>query len=362
MRRLLLILLLLSSATAVVEGIVPCSVVDVAPECFVALRPGPTEDALDLVEIPGEETSASAGQLVLTTVAVKSDLSLGDLWDLRSDPTSRRVDRSLYFPDDVDEDVTRDQFRVQMEESTQAAAVAALRHLGYDLDATGVRVVAVVPDGPTDGVVAEGEVLVGLTGQQVDDVDDLLELLDPLSPGETVEIEVETTDGTVETRSVTLAQNPDDASRAFLGLLLVTRIDVPLDIDIDTGRIGGPSAGLMFALTIVDKLSEEDLTGGRVIAGTGEIALDGRVGPIGGILQKIPGSILREDDAPAAEVFLVPRDNVEEARGATVTQPITLVPVDTLDDAVAALAALRAGERPDGAFELAPAGTAAPAA
>lgn len=361
MRRLLVVLLLLSGATAVVEGIIPCDVVDVAPECFAALRPGPTENALELVDIPGEDTSESAGQLVLTTVAVKSDLGLGDLWELRGDPTSRRVDRSLYFPDDVDEDVTRDQFRAQMQESTQAAAVAALRHLGYDLDATGVRVVAVVPDGPTEGVIEEGEVLVGLTGAPVTDIEELLALLDPLAPGDTVELAVETSDGTVETRTVTVDENPDDPTRAFLGLLLVTRIDVPLDIDVDTGRIGGPSAGLMFALTIVDKLTDEDLTGGRVIAGTGEIALDGRVGPIGGIQQKIPGAIDREDGAPPAEVFLVPRDNVEEARGAAVTQPILLVPVDTLDDAVDALAALRAGDRPDGAFELAPATTAAPA-
>mgnify|MGYP000260834038 CR=1 FL=1 len=160
---------------------------------------------------------------------------------------------------------------------------------------------------------------------------------------------------------MTLGENPEDPTRPFLGLLLITRIDVPLDIQIDAGRIGGPSAGLMFALSIVDLLSPEDLTGGMVVAGTGEIGLDGRVGPIGGIQQKIPGAVQREDGAPPAEVFLVPRDNFDEARGAVPGQPITLVPVDTLDDAVQALAVLREGGRPDGAVELAPA-TAAPAA
>ena len=362
MRRLLLVLLLLSGAAAVVEGIVPCDVADVAPECFVALRPGPTEDALELVEIPGEATTASEGELVLTTVLVDSDLSLRELWEVGNDPTSLRADRSRYFPEDVDEDVTRQQFRVQMEESTQAAAVAALRQLGHDLEATGARVVSVVPDGPTSDVVEEGEVLVGLDDEQVDDVDDLLAALDPLAPGDVVSLRVETADGAVEEREVTLGANPDDPARAFLGLLLVTRIDVPIDIDIDAGRIGGPSAGLMFALSIVDKLSPEDLTGGLVIAGTGEIGLDGRVGPIGGIRQKIPGALDREDDAPPAEVFLVPRGNVEEARGAVVGRPITIVPVDTLDDAVTALAALRSGDRPDGAFELTPDGVGEPAA
>ena len=362
MRRLLVVLLLLSGGAALVEGVVPCDVVEVSPSCYVALLPGPTEDALGLVDIPGEQTTESTGQLVLTTVLVRSDLGLGDLWEVRNDPTTRRVDRSLYFPDDVDEEVTREQFRAQMDESTQAAAVAALRHLGYDLDPTGVRVVGVVPDGPSGDVVEEGDVLVGLDTEEVGDVEELLELLEQRAPGDTVQVRVETADGEVDERTVTLGANPDDASRAFLGLLLVTRIDVPLDVDIDAGRIGGPSAGLMFALSIVDKLSEEDLTGGRIIAGTGEIGLDGSVSPIGGIQQKIPGAIERDDDEPAAEVFLVPRDNVEEARDAVVTRPITLVPVDTLDDAVAALAALRAGERPDGAFALDPATAAAPAA
>lgn len=361
MRRLLLVLLLLSGTVAVVEGIVPCDVADVAPDCYVALRPGPTEDALSLVEIPGETTSESEGELLLTTVLVQSDLSLGDVWELRGDPTSRRVDRSLYFPEDVDEEVTREQFSAQMQESTQAAAVAALRQLGYELTPTGIRVVALVPDGPTDGVVTEDEVLLGIAGQDVADVEELLAVLDGLAPGDEVTLDVETPEGDVEQRSVVLGQNPDDAARPFLGLLLVTRIDVPLEIDIDAGRIGGPSAGLMFALSIVDRLSPEDLTGGKVIAGTGEIGLDGRVGPIGGIQQKIPGAQQRGDGLPPAEVFLVPRDNVEEARGAVVEQPIVLVPVDTLDDAVAALAALRAGERPDGAFELTPLRTAAPA-
>ena len=354
MRRLLLVLLLLSGTTAVVEGVIPCDVVDVSPECFVALRPGPTRDALELVEISGEQTTESAGELVLTTVSVQSELTLGDLFRLRNDPTSRRADRSLYFPAGVDEDVTREQFAVQMTESTQAAAVAALRHLGYDLPATGARVQALVPDGPTQGVVEPGEVVVGIDGTTVTDFDSLLAVLDQRTAGDTVTVEVEDAAGEVQERTVTLGENPEDPSRPFLGLLLVTRVDVPLDVEIDAGRIGGPSAGLMFALSIVDMLSEEDLTGGMVVAGTGSIGLDGRVGPIGGIQQKIPGAILRDEEAPPAEVFLFPRDNIDEARGAAVSRAITLVPVDTLDDAVRALAVLRDGRTPDGAFELAP--------
>ena len=299
---------------------------------------------------------------MLTTVSLRSNLTLRDLWEVSNDPTSVRADRSAYFPDDVDPDVTREQFQVQMQESTQAAAVAALRELGYELEAAGVEVVGLVDAGPSEGVIAEGEVVVGLAGQAVADADELLAVLEPLAPGDEVAVTVETVAGETEERTVTLGANPDDPARPFLGLLLVTRIDVPLEIDIDAGRIGGPSAGMMFALSIVDLLTEEDLTGGRVIAGTGEIGNDGRVGPIGGIRQKIPGAIEREDEAPPAEVFLVPRGNVEEARGAAVSQPIMLVPIDTLGDAVDALAALRAGARPDGAFDLPLGQATAPAA
>lgn len=367
MRRILLVLLLLSGATAVVEGLVPCDVAEVSPDCYVALRPGPTRDALELVDIASEDVSESAGQLVLTTVSVDSSLTLTELWDLRGDPASQRADRSLYFPDDVDEQTTREQFATQMAESTQAAAVAALRQLGFELEATGVDIRGVVPDGPAEGVLTAGEVLVAIGGTPVTDVDSVLTALDGQAPGDEVTLTVEVTgeaeDGEAEDggaeevrteqRTLTLGENPDDASRAFLGLLLQTRIDVPVDVDIDAGRIGGPSAGLMFALSIVDKLTDEDLTGGLVVAGTGTIGLDGAVGAIGGIQQKVPGALLRGEDPPA-DVFLVPRGNVEQARTAAVPEPITLVPVDTLEDAVQALAALRAGDTPDGAFDLTP--------
>jgi PDZ domain-containing protein len=353
-RRLLIALLLLSSLTAVVEGALPCDVVSVAPQCYVALRPGPTRDVLELIEITDEPTSESAGQLVLTTVSVQSDLTLGELFRLRDDPTSQRAVRSVYFPEDVDDDVTRDQFAAMMTESEQAATVAALRQLGYELDATGVRVDSLMPDGPADGVVEPGEVIVGFDGVEVTDFDSLLTPLGGRSPGETVSLTVETADSEVEERTIELGANPDDSTKAFLGLFLVTRVDIPIDVEIDAGTIGGPSAGLLFALTIVDLLTDEDLTGGMIVAGTGEINLDGRVGPIGGIQQKIPGALDRGDDAPPAEVFLVPRGNVEEARGAAVDRPLLLIPVDTLNDAVDALAVLRDGGTPDGAFELAP--------
>ncbi len=351
MRRILLVLLLISTGTAVVEGLLPCDVAAVSPTCYVALRPGPTRDVLEIVEIEGADTSESAGELLLTTVSVQTTLTLSDMRRLRSDPTSVQADKELYFPTDTDEDVTRQQFAALMTDSETSAVVAALRQLGYDLQPDGARVEGLLEDGPATGVLERGEVVVSSDGEPVTTADGFAEQVGSRAPGETLRLEVDLLDGSRAVRELTLGENPDDASRGFAGIFVGTRVDIPLEVEFDVGNIGGPSAGMMFALTIVDLLSDEDLTGGAVIAGTGEISLDGRVGPIGGIQQKIAGATRRKDEANAT-VFLLPRGNVEEARGASPAEAITLVPIDTLSDAVAALAALRAGEMPADAFVL----------
>ncbi|MFT4744553.1 MAG: PDZ domain-containing protein [Nonlabens sp.] len=352
MRRILLVLLLLSSGMAVVEGILPCDVTTVSPSCYVALRPGPTRDVLTIIDVSGAQVSESAGQLLLTTVSVQTTLTLGQLWRLADDPTSERAPRAAYFPEDVDEDVTRAQFAALMTESETAATVAALRQLGYELTPDGARVEGLLEGGPSAGVLERGDVVVEVDGQAVTTSDEFARLVGALAPGAVLMLTVDGPEG-LQQRSLTLGTNPDDASRGFAGLFVGTRVEVPLDVVIDAGSIGGPSAGMMFALTIVDVLTPEDLTGGLVIAGTGEIRIDGSVGPIGGIHQKIAGATRRGDD-PAAVVFLVPRGNIEEARGASVPAPITLVPIDTLGDAVAALEALRDGRTPADSFVLEP--------
>ncbi len=122
-----------------------------------------------------------------------------------------------------------------------------------------------------------------------------------------------------------------------------------LEIDIDAGAIGGPSAGLMFALAVVELLDAEDLTGDTVVAGTGTLDADGRIGPIGGITQKVVGG---SAGGRPADVFLVPVANLAEARRAPVDEDVLLVPVASLEGAIAALDAIRAGRDPSGALAL----------
>lgn len=128
--------------------------------------------------------------------------------------------------------------------------------------------------------------------------------------------------------------------------------ELPIDVAIDAGEVGGPSAGLMFALAVVDRLTPDDLTGGTVVAGTGSIDAGGRVGEIGGIRQKVSGAIDREDGGPPATVFLTPAGQVAEARAAAVDSEILLVPVETLADGLEALRDLARGSTPAGALAI----------
>jgi PDZ domain-containing protein len=129
-----------------------------------------------------------------------------------------------------------------------------------------------------------------------------------------------------------------------------------LVVDIDTGVVGGPSAGLVLALAIVDRLGPEDLTGGLVVAGTGTVSEDGAVGAVGGVAQKLTAATARGPERRPADVFLVPRGELALARRVEVAREVVLVPVDDLAGALEALAVLRGGARPDDAVVLAPGG------
>jgi Lon-like protease len=135
-------------------------------------------------------------------------------------------------------------------------------------------------------------------------------------------------------------------------VLLRSFLDLPVDVEIDAGVIGGPSAGLMFALSVMDLLEPEDLTGGKVVAGTGTVDRDGTVGAVGGVRQKVVGATATTADQRPATVFLVPEGNLEDARSVSVPREVLVVPVATLDDAVRALDDLRAGREPAGALAL----------
>lgn len=346
-------------AAAIATGAVPCGVVSTQPSCEVALVPGPTEDTLGLVRIDGATTYPSTGRLLLTTVAVRDDLDLATWWEARRSATVDTVPRSTIYQEGQDREETSEQNALLMEDSQVTAALAALEAAGHDVSdaASGAEVVRVEPDAVTDGLDV-GDVIVAVDGTDVADAAAAVEAVRRREPGDTAVLTVRGGDerGTREV-AVTFGPNPEEPGRAYLGLLLRSALDLPVEVTMDAGVIGGPSAGLMFALGVVDLLGEEDLTGGAVVAGTGTITIDGEVGPVGGIRQKLVAASTREGSVDPATVFLVPRANFDEARSAAPATDLLLVPVDDLDDALRALADLRAGARPAEAFALPAAGT-----
>ena len=237
-----------------------------------------------------------------------------------------------------------------MRTSAQVAQYVALRALGYD-DArilpgnVVVNNLVCLEEGandcaryaPADEVLDTGDTLLTANGVPLSTVDDLVAELADRKAGDTVELEIERPGQGRRTVEVELIASPDDPSRAIIGFVPfdTATVELPFEIDIDTGSIGGPSAGLAFTLTLIDELSAGDLTGGADVAVTGEINLDGSVGAIGGLPQKV--SAVRQ---VGVDYFLVPTaqgpDQIERARHIA-GDDLEIIPVATLDEALAAL-------------------------
>ena len=311
-----------------------------APIPYVVLGPGPTVDTLgtddgkQIIQVSGRETSTSAGQLRLTTVGVQPNVKLLSAiagW-LSSDEAV--VPRELIYPPGQTQQQVDERNAEDFAASQTSAETAALRKLGYPVQ---VAVKTVATDGPSAGQLQPEDVITSVDGEAVTYGRKLTSLIQAKPAGSQLAIGY-TRAGAPGTATVT--SRPDDGGKPRIGITIEQRQPHPFELNIDLGDIGGPSAGLMFALGIVDKLTPEDLTGGKIIAGTGTINEEGKVGPIGGIPQKLVGA-----KAAGAKVFLVPADNCAEALRNP--QPgLPLLKVGTLDEALTALETLRAGGQP----------------
>ncbi|MFO7777765.1 MAG: PDZ domain-containing protein [Nitriliruptoraceae bacterium] len=354
-RRLLLVSLFVLvglSLAVLARGLVPCEVLAAQPECQVAVQPGPVEDTLDLISVTGADVfPPSQGSLHLTTVAVQEDLGFAGWIGARTDRSVEVVPRDRIFPPGFDRDEVADLNAAAMRDSQLVATIVALEALGYELEPDGALVVAVQDDAVTDQLEVD-DVITAIDGEGVRESTEVVEAVRARSVGTQVELEVRGAGG-VRTIEVVLGPNPDDPDVPYIGVLLTTEVDLPVDIEVDAGAIGGPSAGLFFALSLLELLEAEDLIDGRVIAGTGTLGRDGAVGGVGGVPQKIAGASAPRDGSPPAEVFLVPRDNLDDARSAAVAADVLVIPVDTLEDALVALEDLRAGREPTDSLLLA---------
>lgn len=284
------------------------------------------------MKVPNESTAEDEGGIYMVDILVRKASLFERLFPQIHD-SAALVPEEEFNPAGVSEGQRRQSSLNQMSRSQQIAAAVALRELDYDVKATplGAEVVLVLPDSPAEGKLQPGDVIVGAHGERVRSPDDLRDVMEGQSPGDPVELEVRRA-GQVRTIEVGTRPDPEDAARAVVGVLVepVADIDLPLDIRIDAGDVGGPSAGLAFALDVVDELGR-DIDRGRKIAATGELDLDGNVGAIGGIEQKAAGARLID-----ADVFVVPEENAVEARQHA--DGLEVIAVSTFEEALAALA------------------------
>jgi PDZ domain-containing protein len=308
---------------------------------YVQLEPGPTYDTLgtdehgkDVIVITGGPASHSTGQLRFLTIGVQPRLTLLQAlvgW-LRDEDAV--VPRELVYPPGQTEEQVEKRNAQDFATSQSAAETAALIKLGYSMRVT---VGEVTKGSPAEGRLRPGDVITSVDGTPVESVDKLMEILRAKPAGTTFTFVV-TRAGSSERIQVATAAGDHGVPQPGIKPELTST--APFKIDIPIENIGGPSAGLMLALGIIDKVKPEDLTGGKIIAGTGTIDPVGKVGAIGGVPQKI----IAAKDA-GASYFLTPTDNCSEAV-ANAKPGLTLVQVASLDAALAALEDIRAGRHP----------------
>lgn len=295
---------------------------------YYSFSPGPAFEVDDLVTM--DNPDPIDGEFYMLTISL-SEVSVIEYGLAQLDRSVDIIPREAVRPVGQSDEQYRARNRLSMEESKTNSVFVALNYLGYDVTVTGdgVLVAGLTEGSPVEGILLLDDVITKFDGVSVTTASELTSLISERQVDDEVVLDV-IRDGQPVTVTATLVQHVTDPNRPMVGFLATTdnwSYTSPIDIQIDTTNVGGPSAGLMYTLTLIDLLSDEDLAAGRVIAGTGTINLDGEVGPIGGIRQKVVGA-----EAAGADVMFVPADNWDELEGFEVD--IELVRVETYLDAL----------------------------
>jgi PDZ domain-containing protein len=321
---------------------------------YYAMSPGPVSDVSDYVEVE-ERADTTEGEFFFLTVSLQ-EVNVIEWVAAKLDSRVDLTPIENIRPAGVTQEELRQQNLSLMSRSKENAKFVALTYLGYEVtyNGSGALITSTIEGSAADGVLFDGDVIVAVAGEPVEFSTDAVDLIGGRSPGDELTLTIERTAAddpdAIETIDVTLVLGSyryvdddgdviEDPDRGMVGVLLTdapVEVIFPVDVDIDSQNVGGPSAGMMFTLEIIDSLTPEDLTHGRRVAGTGTIDAEGNVGGIGGMKQKTYGAI----DA-GAEYLLVPSSNFAEAEEAA-GDDIIVIAVDTLDDAITFLDSLAA--------------------
>jgi Lon-like protease len=299
---------------------------------FLPDRAKPVEP---LVEVEGAKAGTDPGGIYFVDVLVRRAT-----WMERLFPSIREgstlVPAHALNPTGITDDARRQSSLRQMTRSQSIAAAVALRELGYKVvtTPTGALIAAVAPDTPAAGKLQPADVIVSVDGERVRSPAGLRRLLRRDSPGQTVSLTVRR-GSELEKIELTTAPDPQDRTKPIIGVLVeqAANIDLPISVRIDTDNVGGPSAGLAFALAVMEELGR-DVDGGYKVAVTGELELDGDVSPVGGVRQKAIGA-----ERAGVDVFVVPvGENAQEARKQA--DDLRVIPVRSFQQALRELATL----------------------
>jgi PDZ domain-containing protein len=334
------------SLTLLIAGIAAVAAIAVAvlvPVPYLILSPGPTLNTLGdqggkpMIAISGHPTYPTTGHLNMVTVSYVggpgSHLNIFQALQAWLNPSQAVVPQSELFPPGQSVQQTEQQDTQEMTGSQQTAQAAALTQLRIPYQKR-VSIVQTVPGTPAAKALRPGDIITAVDGTAVTGVSELTSLITARPAGTVLRLSVLRSGKTipVDVRTVSSGGKP------IIGVEVTDTFKFPFTVTISVGNIGGPSAGMMFALGIIDKITHDNLTGGKFIAGTGEITPSGQVLPIGGIQQKMVGA----RDA-GATVFLAPASNCSSVVGA-VPAGLRIVKVSTLSQAITYLEDLKAGK------------------
>ncbi len=311
------------------------------PLPYVLFAPGfarSTEDRIEITDGP-EVPDANGSDILFLTVTEQRATVAGAVRAWLDPNIDSAPEDDVLPPGGRKED--RILNRLRMDESKFVATSLALEAVGYPVveTGTGAFIEQLLPGYPAADQLVQGEVITSIDDTPIRTRSELGESLAGRPVGDSVVVGVRAADGAQRTETVELGLNPDDDSRGYLGVVPSTAdrdLDLPFGITIDNGRVTGPSAGLAFTLGIIDRLTPGSLTGPKPVAVTGTVALDGTVGPIGGIVQK---SVAVERSGATRFLYPTGTDRGELRRVREVLgDRVELIPVATLDEAIAALA------------------------
>ncbi|MGH2809140.1 MAG: YlbL family protein [Actinomycetota bacterium] len=302
---------------------------------FYAYLPGPTPAVDDLVKVDDTRTYSSEGTFLVTTVSVDIEVTFAEMIWAGFDKSKVIVDAESVTGGQSLEQLQRDQ-EAQMRDANRSAEEVAFGALGFGRPkGDGARVLGTVRDYPAAEVLDPGDKIVAVDAHRVQTTCDVGRRIDQHEIGDEVALTIVRKRERRVVRVRTVA-SPQDRGAPFLGVYMEPinyRFTPGVDVKFDPGDIAGPSAGLMFALSLYDQLTPDDLTHGQTIAGTGTISCDGGVGPIGGVEQKVAGA-----EREGAEIFLSPAANFAAAKGAATD--IEVVEISNFSEALDYLEAL----------------------